>query len=181
MCCLSPELWATANCNEECPAERQGIFVAFFQGLNRRILRILKAGGMCVKKWIIALLTLALFCCGCSRIDQETPGRPRLVEKITASYHGTAMELARSYTDQEKMEAVLLYLRHLAPYGPATEETDPLEDSGGHIVLHYSDGTTRVYELYASRYLRIDDGPWQNIKTERGQELPLLLGMMESD
>ena len=134
-----------------------------------------------MRKRIIILLIAAILLCGCSRIDQETPGRPRLVEKITATYRSTAVELVRSYTDQEKMEAVLIYLRRLAPYGSATEETDPLEPSDGRITLHYSDGTDRVYELYAGRYLRIDNGQWQNIKTERGQELPLLLGMMESD
>ena len=134
-----------------------------------------------MKKMMIMLLTVAALLCGCTQIDKETPGKPRVVERITASYHSDAIELRREYTDDKKMQAVLTYLRTLNPYGTVTEESEAAEYHDARITLHYSDSTTKIYRIYANQYLQINGDQWQNIKEDRGRELPLLLGFMESD
>ena len=132
-------------------------------------------------KKIMVMLLLTLILCGCSNINEETPGQPKLVTGISAVYQKGAMQLVRQYSNDEKVRSVLNYLRLLKTYGPP--ETDPEAEGGNRIrlTLTFSDGTEKVYEQWADQYLRSNGGPWQLISTEQGQELYLLLGMMESD
>lgn len=133
-----------------------------------------------MKKWIL-LLPALLTLWGCCNINTEQPGRPVVVTRIQASYHSSAISLQRNYTDEEKMLALLTYLRCLEPYGIA--QPDPAADPGprAHIRLYYSDGTFKDYIQQADLYLQVNGGPWQNIPGERAREFPLLLGLMESD
>jgi len=133
-----------------------------------------------LKKWTILLLT-ALLLAGCTRVDQTQPGRPRVVTRIQASYNSGTVKLQRTYTDAEKMQAVLTYLRCLDVSGPA--ESPPADDEMplGHVRLYYSDNTYKDYFQRSDRYLQINGGPWQNIPLDRGREFPILLGLMESD
>ena len=126
---------------------------------------------------LVVLLATAL--AGCGQTTQVGV-RPRLVTKVTADYKSGAIELHRQYTDEEKMRAVLNYLRCLEPYGDVSEE-DITAGSEVKIVLTYSDGTTKTYDQRADQFLRTGNGAWQNIRSEQGSELPLLLGLMESD
>ena len=130
---------------------------------------------------ITILLLLAVTLCGCCNVDKEVPGQPNLVTGITAVYRKGAMELRREYFQPEKVRSVLNYLRLLKTYGPP--DTDPTATEGGkiQITVSFSDGTQRVYDQWADQYLRSDGGPWQLISPEQGQELYLLLTMMESD
>ena len=134
-----------------------------------------------MKKIFVMLLMTAVILCGCTQIDAQKPGRPRVVERITASYRSSAVLLEREYTDGEKLDAVLTYLRRLDPNDIIDDNAGETEKSDARIILHYSDSTTKEYRIYGNQYLQINDGKWQSIKAERGQELPLLLGMMESD
>lgn len=133
-----------------------------------------------MKKWFLLLLT-SLLLLGCSNIDREEPGRPRVVTRIQASYDSSTMSLRRDYTDAEKMQAVLTYLRCLGPYGSAAPDTETAADPRVHIRLHYSDNTVKDYVQLSDQYLQIDGGAWQQIPVDRAQEFPVLLGLMESD
>ena len=134
-----------------------------------------------LKRSAACVLLIALLIMGCSNVNQETPGQPNLVTGITAVCRKGAMELRRSYANPEKVRSVLNYLRLLKTYGPP--ETDPSAAEGQHIqiTLTFSDGSQKIYDQWADQYLRSDGGPWQLISPEQGQELYLLLGMMESD
>ena len=132
-----------------------------------------------MKKIIVLVLLCGVLLGGCYPIDAEIPGHPRVVTGITAAYESGAVTLRRSYTDSEKMQAVLTWLRCLKPYGSAEAVTEA--DSSATVTLHYSDSTEKVYELLAGQYLRVNGGAWQNLNPDQGQELPLLLGMLESD
>lgn len=133
-----------------------------------------------MKKWTILLLTVLLLA-GCTRIDQTQPDRPRVVTRIQASYHSDTIKLQRTYTDAEKMQAVLTYLRCLDVSGPAESPPADGEMPQGHVRLYYSDDTYKDYYQRSDRYLQINGGPWQNISLDRGREFPILLGLMESD
>ena len=128
---------------------------------------------------VIVLLSLLLT--GCSNINEETPGQPNLVTGITAVCRKGAMELTRNYSNQEKVRSVLNYLRLLKTYGPPETDPNTAEGQRIQITVTFSDGSQKIYDQWDDQYLRSDGGPWQVISSEQGQELYLLLGMMESD
>lgn len=134
-----------------------------------------------MKKMMILLLLLLPLLYGCSNIDQQMPGRPKVVTKVTADYVSGSITLRREYTDSEKMQAVLTYLRCLRPFGTVESDPETAEGSQVRITLLFSDDTTKTYDQRADQYLRVDQGSWQNIPPEQGRELALLLGLMESD
>ena len=134
-----------------------------------------------MKRSFAMIILLSLLLTGCSDINDETPGQPNLVTGISAVYRKGAMELTRNYSNQEKVRSVLNYLRHLRTYGTPETDPDAAEGSRIQITLTFSDGSQKIYDQWADQYLRSDGGPWQLISTEQGQDLYLLLGMMESD
>ena len=134
-----------------------------------------------MKKSAVMLMLLALLLSGCCSVNEETPGSPRLVTGVSASYQSGTIQLRREYTDGEKMRGILDYFRLVKTLGPP--ETDPETVEGNRIcvTVHYSDGTQRTYDQWADQFLRWDGGPWQRIQPEKAQELALLLGLTESD
>ena len=134
-----------------------------------------------MRKILVIILLLAAVLTGCSWVDPNAPTRPKLVVQVAVEYQDGAVTLRRSYTDDKKMRAVLDYLRYLDPSGTV----DPAQLSPmvcqAWFELTYSDGTTKQYQQLGDRYLRCGSGKWRNIVTERAAELPLLLGMLESD
>ena len=130
-------------------------------------------------KKIMMILLICMILCGCT--NQETPAQsqPKVVIQITAQYSSGVIRLQRSYTDSEKMRSVLNYFRCLSPYGsvedPQSTESDIV------VTVYFSDGSNKTYEQRDNTYLRQNDGSWQYIDPEKGQELALILGLMESD
>ncbi len=134
-----------------------------------------------MKKWTILMMLLAILLTGCTRLDQQTPGTPRVVTGIEASFDGENLRLHRIYSDSEKLQGVLTYLRCLDLHGtPDPEEPIPQTNSA-RIVITFSDGSTKVYEQQADQFLRQDGGPWQRIDPDQAREFALLLKLMESD
>ena len=141
---------------------------------------MINLGGIFVKRLLVLFLLLSTVLPGCSNRLLPARTQPRLVTAITASYRNGVIELQRQYTDSEKMRAILNYFRKLELYGN-TAGPESAEGSQIRVTLTYSDGTTKTYDQQADRFLRISGGNWQSISSEKGQELGLLLGLMESD
>ena len=134
-----------------------------------------------MRKTAIAVLLLAILLCGCSNVDEQVLGQPRLVTGIAATYQSGAIRLQRQYSDGDKMRSILDHLRLVKALGPAETDPETVEGSRIQVTLSLSDGSEKVYEQRADQYLRVDGGVWQEIPPEQGQELALLLGLMESD
>ena len=79
------------------------------------------------------------------------------------------------------MSQVLAYLRQIDPYGKPEEDPVLADGSLFQISLTYSDGSKKVYEQKADRYLRLDDGPWETIDPSKAEALGQLLGTLPSD
>lgn len=131
-------------------------------------------------KRIWVLFLLFLFIPGSMRRITTTPV-PRLVMQIDVTCTRQEQTLQRYYTDQEKMSAILNYLRLAKDQGPA--ETDPERILGDafKIVLHYSDGSRKVYYQRADRYLSREQQRWGKIDPEFGMLLYPVVEYMESD
>lgn len=117
---------------------------------------------------------------GCTR-EPEVPTAYRVVSQIHIRYQNNSIYQFWHFNSDEKMEAVLTYLRILDPYG--TPEVDPETVTGCDflITLVYSDGSNKIYQQRSDRFLRIGDGPWRRIDPDTALQLSQLLGVLTSD
>ena len=85
----------------------------------------------------------------------------RLAVRVEVLYAWEQGMLLRQYTDQEKMRAVLNYLR-LAQYA-GIPESDPLAQPGHtcRVRIRLADGGQHQYLLHAEQFLCRDDGTWE--------------------
>ncbi len=134
-----------------------------------------------LKKWISMMVLLTALLSGCTQINREDAGIPRVVTRIEASFDSDTLMLRRTYSDSEKLRGVLTYLRCLTVYGKPEPEVVIPQTNRGKITISFSDGTTKTYEQQGDEFLRQDNGPWYYINQEQAQEFPLLLKLMESD
>ena len=134
-----------------------------------------------MRKTAVVFVLVSLILTACTPVCSETPGSPRLVTAIEASFDGDTITLHRQYTSSEKLRAVLDYIRCLEIYGTPESDTGIPASNCGKIVITFSDGTTKTYEQRGDQFLRQNNGSWHYINMEQAQEFPLLLAMMESD
>lgn len=130
---------------------------------------------------ICLLLGVTFVGCGKKKPASSKPAMSRVVTKIDVTCKKGESALYWQYTHEEKMEAILLYLRLLHRGG--TAQVDPQQVEGDHyeIVLNYSNGGKRVYYQHADRYISDNYKPWEQIDPEQGKDLNLLLNSMPSD
>lgn len=105
----------------------------------------------------------------------------RVVTGVEIACQHKDVHIKRHYTDSDKMEYVLIYLRLLEPVGKP--ETDPGSVSADvyEITLQLSDGNKKHYKQKDHRYLCRDDGPWQAIAPEQAEGLYRLMRKLPSD
>ncbi len=131
----------------------------------------------------------ALFAALCLTISAFTGCQPsttastayRVVSQIHVQYQNSNLHQRWHFRSDEKMEAVLTYLRLLDPYGTPKEDPEDVAGSDIYIALVYSDGSSKIYHQRADRYLQIGDGPWKCIDPDTALQLCALLGILTSD
>lgn len=130
-----------------------------------------------------ALLWIILFAfSGCTYYAPSGKTHPvRVVTQIdvTATHEGALLEYR--YTENEKMEAILHYLRQLKPDHFTPIAADTFRTDAYEIRLTLSDGSNTVYRQIYNEYLQKDQGPWRSIDQTRGGTLLHLLSNMSSD
>ena len=126
---------------------------------------------------------MALLLWGCSAHPSGESSDPqcRIVTKVTVTYEDSSTTAHMLYTNAQKMQSILNYLRLIDPYGTPQENPDYVEGSTFRIVLSYSDGCEKSYLQKADQFMKVDGGQWKRIDPERAAELGPLLGRMESD
>ena len=130
---------------------------------------------------IFLLVVLCGALSGCSRADSPQPPVCRVVTQIdvAAAHNGTVHY--HTFTDSEKMETILNYLRLVQPAGNAEIQPDTFRADAFQITLSYSDsGQTTYYQIY-NDYLRKDNGFWKTVDQDQAAALPPLLISMPSD
>ena len=124
---------------------------------------------------------VCLIMSGCSRNNPPAPPLCRVVTQVDIFCQQKNMMLRRHYTQPQKMESVLLYLRLLKPLGKPETDPDNVEREVYEISVHFSDGEKRVYRQKAHRYLSVDNKPWETIAPEQASELYKLMQHYPSD
>jgi len=134
------------------------------------------------KIFVLYVVLLVVIVSGCSReYSKNVPQPMKVVTEVDVTRHKGEEVLRWQYTSQDKMEAILLYLR-LLPRGE-TAQVDPDQVAGDNyeIALHYSNGDRRMYYQHADRYLSVDYKPWEKIEPQDARKLQRLLALMPSD
>ena len=120
--------------------------------------------GDTVKRLIsFAILVLFLFplTFGCRQKSQPVF---RFVTQVDISFRYNDILLQRHYTSDEKIEAVLLYMRLLhTGDAPTVNPEDITTDTYG-ITVSFSDGTRQTHTQKAHRYFRRHGSGWQTIQ-----------------
>ncbi len=116
-----------------------------------------------------------LFLCVCLCLSHvSAQGEERIVTRVEVRYDPGDRPLFRQYTAQDKMAAILSYLRLCKFDGMPTDNPEDHTGSRCQIALTLADGGSRTYYLHAERYLSKDGRPWEKIRPPDAL-LPLLL------
>ena len=121
----------------------------------------------------------ALFMGGCAKVQKEAVFR--VVTGVEISCQKEDVQIFRSYTDTEKMEYVLLYLRLLKPLGRPTVDPTTVDADIYEITLQLSDGARKVYRQKDHRYLSADSGFWLTIDPAQAEGLYRLMRNIPGD
>lgn len=127
---------------------------------------------------LIATIFVIAAMCGCQKRKKPLC---RVVTQVDIACDHEGIPIRRHYTDTEKMEAVLLYLRLLRPSGAPGKDPDEIDADIYEITVSLSDGQKRIYRQKDHRYFREAVGGWQSIAPDRAARLYTLMRHYESD
>ena len=131
---------------------------------------------------VLIFIIITLFLCGCTYYAPT--GKNHAVRVVTQvdvlSTQGGQLQ-AYHYTDGEKVQAILSYLRKLSPDRQTPITPDTFRTDAYQIVLTLSDGSQSVYCQIYDEYLQKNSGPWRSIDRVQGAVLPHLLSKLPSD
>lgn len=130
-------------------------------------------GWVCITAFFIMI---ALFGC-----QAQSPASPRIVASVTVNWDREGHSFTRHYTDTEKMEAVLEYLRLLKTEQPAEAVFEYPEDASYCITVSLLDGTAHTYRQQQHRFFRREQMPWQEISPAQAAQLYGVLRQNKSD
>ena len=133
-----------------------------------------------ISKIILSVLFTTVILSGCTR-NHAVNSHCLIATKIDiVAQHEKAL-IHRHYTDPEKMESVLLYLRLLKPIGKPQISSDEITDDIFLITVHLSNGEKRYYRQAEHRYFTENDFPWFTVDPGQAAKLYTLMRHYPSD
>ena len=121
---------------------------------------------------------LCLLLTGCHTPSTE---KSKLVTEISVEVRQGTDILRRRYTDPQKMEVILSYLRGMEGHDHSCSAPERYAGPRCRMELHYSDGSTGYVFQHADRFLSRDFQPWQELNTAHAAFLLPLIKNMASD
>ena len=131
-----------------------------------------------MKKWLTVIL-VAVLLTGCA--GRKKPTGSAVVDQITVSYQENGAQITKNYTSQHKMRLVLDQFRLLGQKYTPHMDPDTLRTTVFEVRLMFSNGSQRLYHTRSDRYIRTDNGPWQQTDPVRLQKLNDLLLSLPPD
>ena len=123
---------------------------------------------------------LVLFLLGCQKNTQPRP-LCRVVTQVDILCQSDSQPLQRCYTDENKMRAVLLYLRLLRIGKPPEINPDTVSADVYLITVSLSDGTQKTYTLKDHQYFKKGTEGWLSIPPTQAADLYRLIWFYDSD
>ncbi len=115
------------------------------------------------RKILPVVLLLGSFLCGCEKGNVYLPKTVTQVD-IAGTHHNRTIQ--RHYTQPQKMETVLNYLRLLDYKGTTTLDPLWLPGDDWSITLGFSTGESKQYRIRADRFLCRPSGVWEKVESE---------------
>lgn len=135
-----------------------------------------------MKKLCLIFMLFSLFMItGCGSRNTANKTSSKLVTQIDIVYTKQDTTVSRSYTNPEKMEVILLYLRLLRPTGKPEADPELFYDDVYKITLRFLDGHERIYRQRANRFLSAGEKPWYTVNPEHAQVLYSIMQDMPGD
>ena len=135
-------------------------------------------------KWDQKMFCLAMVLCimvsGCGRKHTQNAAGSNVATQVEIHSITPAETVSRFYTQPAKIEAVLIYLRLLRPRGPVRLPEKGI-DNYYEIIVHLSDGSSRMHRQCADQYATSLQGWWGIIDRRYGQQLSRLIQYIPSD
>lgn len=133
-----------------------------------------------ISKIILSVLFTTVILSGCARNHAVNSHSLIATEIDIVTQHEKAL-VHRHYTDPEKMESVLMYLRLLQPVGKPEVSPDEIADDVFLITVHLSNGEKRYYRQAEHRYFTESNFPWFAIDPGQAAKLYALMRHYPSD
>lgn len=128
----------------------------------------------------LLILFTALSISGCGKQYTPVP-LCRVVTGVDISCRHEDALIRRHYTDTEKMEAVLNYLRLVGKGSIPKLDPESLDAEVFEITLQLSDGCQKQYRQTAHRYFYRQQGGWQTMEPSHSAKLYTLMRQLPSD
>ena len=126
---------------------------------------------------LVLLMLWAIFLGGCDNPKIMC----RYVTQVDICCDHKGIPIRRSYTSEDKMGAVLMYLRLLEVSNTPSIDPDAIPADVYEITLSLSDGQKRTYSQKDHRYFRKPASGWQSIPPEQAARLYALMRHFGSD
>ena len=130
-------------------------------------------------KLVFGLCFFVILLSGCTA--KGTQPLCRVVTQVDISCQKEDVQIRRHYTDSQKMEYVLLYLRLLKPLGTPDTDPDQVDADVYEITVQLSDGEQKIYRQKDHRYLSQSGHPWKTIDPAQAAGLYQLMRQLPSD
>ena len=124
---------------------------------------------------------IAVIMCGCAKNNTKTHPFCRVVTRVDITCQHEDLLIRRHYTDTQKMESVLIYLRLLKPLTISVADAEGVDADIYEITVHLSDGVRRVYRQKAHRYISKDFRAWKDVDPGHAAQLYALMRHYPSD
>ena len=131
-------------------------------------------------KLLVFICFLAFLLPGCGKAADQGPVY-RFVTGVDISFQHEDSLLTRHYTENEKVESVLMYLRLLKPLAKLDGFSELSGEDIYRITVHLSDGVDQHYYQAQHRYLIRPDNSWSLIDPGQASELYRLMRHYSSD
>ena len=126
----------------------------------------------------LSLFCFSLILTGCQK-QQPVPFNLASEIEITCQHKDVLIQ--RNYTSQEKMGAILLYLRLMQDGKTAASNPTSLKKDIYNIRVQLSDGRQHIYQQTAHQYFKSYKRPWIRVSPEAAKGLYDILSRYESD
>lgn len=127
------------------------------------------------------LLLFSLWLSGCQGRQAAAPARCAVVTGVDVECRYEDYVLQRVYSTEEKINAVLTYLRLLSPKQLSGEDPEQIAGERYVIRLHFSSGPDQIYYQHSNRFLSARRSPWQAVSPTKAGKLHDLMLHFPSD
>lgn len=137
-------------------------------------------------KKLLAFLLLCMTIVSISACTSSTYTVPKAtaakeIVSIAVSILPESPEQARTYTTEEKIDAVRSYLNSLTLSDISSEKPEDYAGMSYIISVTYDDNSKKTYNHFGNKFFKIDDQEWKLMNFEQASELEDIIANTPSD